>query len=147
MATTKDLRYMTSMAAIKMVDSGGFLDLTEDDFAFLTGKNCWIGTERSRARRCIEASVYGSLDYLGLPRFAVPAEFVAGAIAYFVHPVNTQFAAHVMEGCEWSESITNGIEAPLKASEIFAHTLRVRSGWEQDIECKFQNITKGLKVS
>src|SRR5207253_1597632 len=32
----------------------------------------WIATDRSRARRCVEACVYGTLDFVGYPRF--PAE-------------------------------------------------------------------------
>src|SRR5256885_8246628 len=35
------------------------LDLTEDDFDFLTSNKVWIATDRSRARRCVEACVYG----------------------------------------------------------------------------------------
>src|SRR5438552_4816289 len=31
------------------------LDLTEDDFDFLTSNKVWIATDRSRARRCVEA--------------------------------------------------------------------------------------------
>src|SRR5260370_31797132 len=38
------------------------LDLTEDDFDFLTSNKVWIATDRSRARRCVEACVYGTLD-------------------------------------------------------------------------------------
>src|SRR4051812_49597400 len=37
-------------------------DLTEDDFDFLTSNKVWIATDRSRARRCVEACVYGTLD-------------------------------------------------------------------------------------
>src|SRR5262249_61229586 len=29
----------------------------------------WIATDRSRARRCVEACVYGTLDFVGYPRF------------------------------------------------------------------------------
>src|SRR5256885_3573250 len=49
------------------------LDLTEDDFDFLTSNKVWIATDRSRARRCVEACVYGkSVDRksgsAGMPR-------------------------------------------------------------------------------
>src|SRR5204863_3870880 len=42
----------------------------------------------SRARRCVEACVYGTLDFVGYPRFPAPVEFIAAVIAYYVHPVN-----------------------------------------------------------
>src|SRR5699024_4069035 len=47
----------------------------------------WIATDRSRARRCVEACVYGTLDFVGYPRFPAPVEFIAAVIAYYVHPV------------------------------------------------------------
>src|SRR5437667_1708166 len=58
------------------------LDLTEDDFDFLTSNKVWIATDRSRARRCVEACVYGTLDFVGYPRFPAPVEFIAAVIAY-----------------------------------------------------------------
>src|SRR5438105_5459528 len=61
------------------------LDLTEDDFDFLTSNKVWIATDRSRARRCVEACVYGTLDFVGYPRFPAPVEFIAAVIAYYVH--------------------------------------------------------------
>src|SRR5689334_24689771 len=60
------------------------LDLTEDDFDFLTSNKVWIATDRSRARRCVEACVYGTLDFVGYPRFPAPVEFIAAVIAYYV---------------------------------------------------------------
>src|SRR5207247_1992548 len=83
-----------------MVDAGfenqkeasAVLDLTEDDFDFLTSNKVWIATDRSRARRCVEACVYGTLDFVGYPRFPAPVEFIAAVIAYYVHPVNIQTA-------------------------------------------------------
>src|SRR5690606_12908112 len=54
-------------------------------------------TDRSRARRCVEACVYGTLDFVGYPRFPAPVEFIAAVIAYYVHPVNIQTACLIME--------------------------------------------------
>src|SRR5262249_12457818 len=86
------------------------LDLTEDDFDFLTSNKVWIATDRSRARRCVEACVYGTLDFVGYPRFPAPVEFIAAVIAYYVHPVNIQTACLIMEGAEFTENIINGVE-------------------------------------
>src|SRR5262249_35820469 len=98
----------------------------EDDFDFLTSNKVWIATDRSRARRCVEACVYGTLDFVGYPRFPAPVEFIAAVIAYYVHPVNIQTACLIMEGAEFTENIINGVERPVKAAELFAFTLRVR---------------------
>src|SRR5438128_7471618 len=74
------------------------------------------------------ACVYGTLDFVGYPRFPAPVEFIAAVIAYYVHPVNIQTACLIMEGAEFTENIINGVERPVKAAELFAFTLRVRAG-------------------
>src|SRR5438067_4634643 len=80
---------------------------------FLTSNKVWIATDRSRARRCVEACVYGTLDFVGYPRFPAPVEFIAAVIAYYVHPVNIQTACLIMEGAEFTENIINGVERPV----------------------------------
>lgn len=122
-----DVRYSTSIAALKMLNASAALDMTQDDFDFFTSPRLWLSTDRSRARRCVEAAVYGTLDFCGYPRFAAPVEFISAAIAYFVSPTNIQTACLIMEGAEFSENIINGIERSISASELFAHTLRIRA--------------------
>src|SRR5690606_39379744 len=67
-------------SSIKLIQASAVLDLTEDDFDFLTSNKVWIATDRSRARRCVEACVYGTLDFVGYPRFPAPVEFIAAVI-------------------------------------------------------------------
>src|SRR5207248_759673 len=117
-----------SLTFFQFIQASAVLDLTEDDFDFLTSNKVWIATDRSRARRCVEACVYGTLDFVGYPRFPAPVEFIAAVIAYYVHPVNIQTACLIMEGAEFTENIINGVERPVKAAELFAFTLRVRAG-------------------
>src|SRR5205085_2762788 len=90
--TEQSVRFQTALASIKLIQASAVLDLTEDDFDFLTSNKVWIATDRSRARRCDEACVYGTLDFVGYPRFPAPVEFIASVIAYYVHPVNIQTA-------------------------------------------------------
>src|SRR5256885_7593599 len=126
--TEQSVRFQTALASIKLIQASAVLDLTEDDFDFLTSNKVWIATDRSRARRCVEACVYGTLDFVGYPRFPAPVEFIAAVIDYYVHPVNIQTACLIMEGAEFTENIINGVERPVKAAELFAFTLRVRAG-------------------
>src|SRR5207245_11669851 len=126
--TEQSVRFQTALASIKLIQASAVLDLTEDDFDFLTSNKVWIATDRSRARRCVEACVYGTLDFLGYPRFPAPVEFIAAVIAYYVHPVNIQTACLIMEGAEFTENLINGVERPVKAAVLFAFTLRVRAG-------------------
>src|SRR2546430_164596 len=83
--TEQSVRFQTALASIKLIQASAVLDLTEDDFDFLTSNKVWIATDRSRARRCVEACVYGTLDFVGYPRFPAPVEFIAAVIAYYVH--------------------------------------------------------------
>src|SRR5438094_4905849 len=75
--TEQSVRFQTALASIKLIQASAVLDLTEDDFDFLTSNKVWIATDRSRARRCVEACVYGTLDFVGYPRFPSPVEFIA----------------------------------------------------------------------
>src|SRR5260221_10879958 len=66
--TEQSVRFQTALASIKLIQASAVLDLTEDDFDFLTSNKVWIATDRSRARRCVEACVYGTLDFVGYPQ-------------------------------------------------------------------------------
>src|SRR3989440_571562 len=55
--TEASVRFQTDLASIKLIQASAALDLTEDDFDFLTSNKVWIATDRSRARRCVEACV------------------------------------------------------------------------------------------
>src|SRR5690606_41081572 len=45
----------------------------------------WIATDRSRARRCVEACVYGTLDFVGYPRFpALLSLFLPSLLFLFI---------------------------------------------------------------
>src|SRR5262245_18438337 len=95
--TEQSVRFQTALASIKLIQASAVLDLTEDDFDFLTSNKVWIATDRSRARRCVEAYVSGTLDSVGYPRFPAPVEFIAAVFAFYVHPVNIQTACRSEE--------------------------------------------------
>src|SRR5258708_22351580 len=61
--TEESVRFETALASIKLIQASAVLDLTEDDFDFLTSNKVWIATDRSRACRCVEACVYGTLFF------------------------------------------------------------------------------------
>src|SRR5260370_31426882 len=54
--TEQSVRFQTALASIKLIQASAVLDLTEDDFDFLTSNKVWIATDRSRARQKIERS-------------------------------------------------------------------------------------------
>src|SRR5499427_9935183 len=98
--TEQSVRFQTALASIKLIPASAVLDLTEADFDFLTSNKVWTATDRSRARRCVEACVYGTLDFVGYCRFPARGGFIATVIAYYVHEVNIQTGCHKMEGDE-----------------------------------------------
>src|SRR5438105_14873932 len=90
--TEQSVRFQTALASIKLIQASAGLDLTEDDFDFLTSNKVWIATDRSRARRCVEACVYGTVDFVGYARFPAPGRFIAAGLGYYRHAVNSQTA-------------------------------------------------------
>src|SRR5437588_286877 len=135
--TEQSVRFQTALASIKLIQASAVLDLTEDDFDFLTSNKVWIATDRSRARRCVEACVYGTLDFVGYPRFPAPVEFIAAVIAYYVHPVNIQTACLIMEGAEFTENIINGTPSVDKQASHFVHIPGLSySGVKSPTECQ-----------
>src|SRR5207245_5134333 len=94
--TEQSVRFQTALASIKLIQASAALDLTEDDFDFLTSNKVWIATDRSRARRCVEGCVYGTLDFVGYSRFPAPVEFISAVIVYYVHSVNIHTACFML---------------------------------------------------
>src|SRR5438552_15932935 len=103
--TEQSVRFQTALASIKLIQASAVLDLTEDDFDFLTSNIVWIATDRSRARRCVEACAYGTWDYVGSPRFPAPDEFIVAVVGYYVHPATIQPNCLINNAAAFTESI------------------------------------------
>src|SRR5438876_1178696 len=110
--TEQSVRFQTALASIKLIQASAVLDLTEDDFDFLTSNKVWIATDRSRARRCVAACVYGTLDFVGYPRFPAPVEFIAAVIPSYVHPVTIPTACLLVAGPDLPATIRNRVARP-----------------------------------
>src|SRR5436190_23560932 len=90
--TEQSVRFQTALASIKLIQASAVLDLTEDDFDFLTSNKVWIATDRSSARRCTEACVYGALDRVGYSRLLVPVAPISGFLSSSAPPATTPSA-------------------------------------------------------
>src|SRR5229473_4724945 len=101
--TEQSVRFQTALASIKLIQASAVLDFTEDEFDFLTSNKVWMATDRSRARRCVEACVSGTLDFVGYPRFPAPVEFIAAVIAYYLHPLNIPSGCLMLEAPAFRE--------------------------------------------
>src|SRR5947208_13851920 len=105
--TEQSVRFQTTLTSIKLIQASAVLDLTEDDFDFLTSNKVWIATDRSRARRYVEAFVYGTLDFVVYPRFPAPIEFISAVIAYYFHTFKIQKACLLINDAESKANINN----------------------------------------
>src|SRR5437763_9135944 len=126
--TEQSVRFQTALASIKLIQASAVLDLTEDDFDFLTSNKVWIATDRSRARRCVEACVYGTLDLVGYPPFPAPVRFFPPAMANFFHPFNIQRAGFFWKGAKLPKKIIIAFDVPVKALDCSRFPLLVRPG-------------------
>src|SRR4051812_49882797 len=106
--TEQSVRFQTALASIKLIQASAVLDLTEDDFDFLTSNKVWIATDRSRARRCVEACVYVRLDFVGYPAFLLPVEFIPAVFVINVIPFTIQTAVSSMEAVKFLKNFIIG---------------------------------------
>src|SRR5258708_28095353 len=116
--TEQSVRFQTALASIKLIQASAVLDLTEDDFDFLTSNKVWIATDRSRARRCVGVCPYGTLDFVGYPRFPAPVALISAVIAYYVHPLSTQTACLILDVAEFPAPIINAVVPPRKPPDF-----------------------------
>lgn len=140
------MNYYAALASIELCKDAGILDLTSDDYDFLTSAGVyqdklWLPIDRSRARRCVESAVYGALDMLGFPRFPAPVEFIAAAISVYVAPQNVMTACSNMDGCEYVDNVINGIEQPVRAHQLFSHILRIKAGQLDHVNTRERTLT------
>ena len=97
------LNIRTSMASMKFLATQGSIGhlaaigVTDDDFNLVTGSQPWNPSNRQKVYQILGLLMHGSCDVLGVPRFKLPAEFIAGAIALFVHPNNAQQACFLFD--------------------------------------------------
>src|SRR5207253_9432697 len=108
--TEQSVRFQTALASIKLIQASAVLDLTEDVVDFLTSNKVWIATDHSRARRCVQACVYGTLAVVRYPRRPAPVEFLPAVFAYHDHTDKIPTACLIVEGADLTTAIVIGAE-------------------------------------
>jgi len=113
-----------SMRMLANMGRDGFLDgigVSKLDFDRFIGDSQWINTDRNRMSSVLHALVNSSVDALGLPRFDLPAEYIAAAIALFVHPVNIMPACVYGPPSKSAEDAANlAVCQPCTPAQLFA---------------------------
>src|SRR5262249_53153660 len=99
--TEQSVRFQTALASIKLIQASAVLDLTEDDFDFLTSNKVWIATDRSRARRCVEAC----LAFLLLLTLLLPSLLIMFIPSTFNRPVSSWKALNLRKTLLMASSV------------------------------------------
>jgi len=123
-----NLQYETAVAGMRMIGQLGFsgqLDasgISQADYKRFTGDAPWIGAERNRMTQILHSLIMGTVDALGLPRFKVPAEYMAAGIAVFVAPVNVHSACTYAPSTGEAELMGRGQSSapPVLPEQLFA---------------------------
>ena len=123
-----DMRTRTAMQSIRRMIADGQMPISDDDKDFLLGTVLWGRNGRTRARRLLEDCIYASLDEIGLPRFDIPAEFVAASIWTYVSSVNWMVACDAMSGCSWSDDLLAGSAEGVEPQILYALLLAIDAG-------------------
>jgi hypothetical protein len=89
--------------------------ISQDLFDKVKGDTPWKGSDRVEVTRCLDALNHGCCDIVGVPRIALPAEYIAASIANFVHPVNVKLA------CNWCEVKASASEMAGSNSKSVQH--------------------------
>jgi hypothetical protein len=96
------------------------------------------------------------MDSLGVPRFQVPAEWIAACIAIFVAPINIQVACRFFEVSQTAEATGRGVDEvdPCTAKQLFALVQQLISDpdsshakvlFERNVGVRLQKIIQPLK--
>lgn len=93
-----------------------------DDFNKVIADVPWLGVDRSRVFSTLSSLITSTIDILGLPRFPLPAEYVAAGIALFVSPINVNAACCWMERSAPASELGRGIDDvnPCTPQQLFA---------------------------
>ncbi|AJK28331.1 putative minor capsid protein [Eel River basin pequenovirus] len=109
-------------------------NVTPANYRVFTGDQFWTGAERGVVTKVMEGLCYGVCDIQQIPRFELPAEYMAAVIRTFVSPCNYHSACHWMsrtksasvEGIDGTENVTPG--------ELYAALLQLASADEENPE-------------
>jgi len=85
------MRLLASMGHKGMLDG---LGVSKGDFLRLVGDDPWTASERTRMGNLLHVMANCSIDAQGLPRFALPAEYLAAVITMFCKGVNVMAACN-----------------------------------------------------
>mgnify|MGYP000379810389 CR=1 FL=1 len=141
-----ELKYVTAKGALSLVRSMDFEDvfrglgITPEEFKLLVGPAQWLGTDRNGVRKSLDACMAGGMDLAGVPRFEMPAEYIAAVIRAFVSPNNIHKACAWMENQRPAEAIAGASSSPetVSPAQLFALCNRLIEGDDIAVQQSFE---------
>ena len=137
------MRYDIARGCMELIHQGATpaslaaLGVTEEDYRLTTGDAIWLIQDHRRAKKTLDALIYGCMEISGVPKFEVPAEFVAAVCATFVKPPNLVVVCRVMEqSFSEAEVIARdgyGTER-LRPEHLLALILELKSSSNDDVQ-------------
>jgi hypothetical protein len=153
----KQLSMTATKGAMAVLANGDIMDAvhaigcSEADWKLVTGKKLWLGVDRPRVKRVLDALIFGTIDMLGLPRMEISSEFAASVVAFFVSDVNIFTACHWIGNYSTNDDLANyhGVLDGVTSLEqttptrLFALVLEIKGGDELSVVVrKFRNKHK-----
>lgn len=135
------------MRTISNIGKEGFLDgigISRGDFDRCVGEATWMSVDRNRMTTTLGNLMHAGVDALGLPRFNLPAEWIAGAVSMFVHPTNTMAACTFMSVQGTAKDMAAGAGImPCSVEQLFSIVCLLNSNESRDgIRQQFEKKTK-----
>lgn len=145
--------YETALGAMNRIKAGALGDslsaigISKEEYALAVSDSPWLAADRAPVVRVIENLIHGTCDCAGIPRFEVPAEFVAAVLSIFIAPVNGQLACRWMEGSRVASDMeaAEGSIEPLEAKHLFVLYLKLASVNTTDFRDSFEKRV-GVKI-
>lgn len=127
------MQYKVARGAMSMISEqslNGSIDtlgVSSEDFKKLSASVPWMATDRNRMMMILTSLLSSTMDIIGVPRFQLPAEYIAAGIALFVAPINVQTACRFMERTPTAEQLGRGVERGdvVTAQQLFALTIQL----------------------
>jgi len=133
-----NLRAEVALGAMRMLAEGSAnvniqaFGLDQNDFDLVAGPYAWTSIDRPKVSAVLQTLTTGTLDVIGVTRYPVSAEYMAGVVAMFVMPANFMTACDWLPACLTNEDLGAGQRdfggERVTPQQLFALVLQIYSG-------------------
>lgn len=139
------LTLANAIGSMRLIRNGSLGDSLEaigvnrEDYDRLVTRVPWVADDRAVVTRAIDGLAFGVLQVSGIPRFELPAEFLAAILYVFVDPVNLLKASRWIERSQSAADLagaggTERVEAPQTFALLVQLANSGETGFREDFE-------------